>query len=400
MLYNEESNHPHAKQDDISKKWGTHWHLTLRDPTDEYIQSIQKSLKTLHDQGYLDYYAGGEEFIKEKRHIHIAVGTHYATRKTTLTHKLRLFKGGVKQGWSSYYLNSIYKESTPQANYLYCTKGKILFATNTTPVKDSQNARAGVRDRNAECIRLAKLQDWEKLETLYPGMILKIYEKKEKIYNGGIGHWIRNGARLKGLYMRQDPPKDQGLDHNRHLWIYGPSGKGKTSIVEYLYPGHYKKRSDPDWLGWDSNYAPHKVILINDLDLQGMSRLGIDHLKELCDPQGFNANKKYAGGDVINPSLVIITSNFAMGDCLQPDMPGRHEHLIALRRRFRMVDADTFIRENGLMLCSKEEIEFAKRVGLWDDFKYKCLFKPIQYKDEKDYNWLKTELVNTPTNDS
>lgn len=209
------------------------------------------------------------------------------------------------------------------------------------------------------------------------------------------GHWIRNGARLKGLYLRQDPPKDQGLEHNRHLWIFGPSGKGKTSIVEYLYPGHFKKRSDPDWLGWDPNYEPHKVVLINDLDIIGMSRLGCDHLKELCDPQGFNANKKYAGGEVINPSLVIVTSNFTISECLQPDMPGRHEQTIALRRRLRMVSADEFIREQGLMLCSPSEVEFAKQSGLWNDHKYKCLFKPIQYANDTDYHWLKADMEDT-----
>lgn len=378
QLYNDLSSNPTTKSDAITQKWGSHFHLTLRDPTDEFLEKLHSTLQDLIATGYITYYGAGKETKESKIHVHVALGTTYCTRITTITNRLRLFSAGKKQGWSSYYLRPIYQSSSPQQNYEYCTKGTLLYSEGEVDIPKSKKGRTATSDRNAECIRLAKVQDWESIEQLYPG------------------HWIRNGARLKGLYLRQDPPKDQGFDHNKHLWIFGPSGKGKTSIVEYLYPNHYKKRSDPDWLGWDAKYEPHKVILINDLDLCGMSRLGVDHLKELCDPQGFNANKKYAGGDVINPSLVIVTSNFTIGDCLQPDMPGRHEQIIALRRRFRMVLADDFIRENGVVMCTKEEIEYSKKVGLWNDFKYKCLFKPIQYKDDKDYHWLKPPTVSTP----
>lgn len=378
LVYNDLSSNPATIADGTTLKWGTHWHLTVRDPTDEFLEQLHKTLQNLYSSEYVQYYGAGKETKEGESHIHVAIGTQFATRKTTLAYRLRMFVGGKKQGWSSYYLCPIYQKSTPRQNYEYCTKGTILFEAGNQAIPQTKRKKLATVDRNAECIRLAKLQDWKTIEQLYPG------------------HWIRNGARLKGLYLRQDPPKDQGLDHNKHLWIFGPSGKGKTSIVEYLYPGHYKKRSDADWLGWDPNYEPHKVILINDLDLTGMSRLGVDHLKELCDPQGFNANKKYAGGEVINPSLVIVTSNFTMGDCLQPDMPGRHEQLIALKRRFRMVLADDFIKEQGVMLCSIDEVNRAKENGLWDLHKYKCLFKPIEYKEYTDYHWLKPDMVDTP----
>ena len=132
--------------------------------------------------------------------MHVAIGTVYAARITTLTYRLRLFVSGKKQGWSSYYLYPIYQTSSPRANYEYCTKGLVLWEEGTTNVPKEKKARVAKTDRNAECIKLAKLQDWGTIEQLYPG------------------HWIRNGARLKGLYLRQDPPKDQGLDHNKHLW--------------------------------------------------------------------------------------------------------------------------------------------------------------------------------------
>ena len=192
--------------------------------------------------------------------------------------------------------------------------------------------------------------------------------------------------------MRQDPPSDQGLEHNKHLWIHGSSGSGKTSVVEYLFPGHFRKRSDKDWLGWDENWKPHKVVHLNDFDMQAMKSLGVQHLKELCDPQGFNADVKYAGGKIINPSLVIVTSQFSIDECFAPGIIGIEQQKAALYRRFRQVPISEYLRENNILLCPNEEVQFAKDTGLWNAFGYQCMFKPIEAKDLHQYEWLKKAL--------
>lgn len=352
-----------------SKTWGSHWHLRVISPTDQFIAALERILERLFNEGYLKYVGGNLEETG-KLHYHIALGTATSVRQTTLVNKLRFFRRGQKQGWEQYYLRPVYKDSSPYANYQYCTKHGTKIAFGVEPDKYEVRTEIKAKDRDHLVIQWSKEQNWEKIEKAFPG------------------YWIKNGSRLKGLYMRQAPPADQGLDHEKHIWLYGASGQGKTSVVEYLYPGHFRKRPDGDWLGWDSTYPPHKVVHINDLDIVGLKTLGIGHLKELCDPQGFNANVKYAGGEIINPSLVIVTSNFTLEEVIQPQTPGVEQQRCALRRRFRQVDIADFLREKQLMLCSAEEIEFAKSTDLWEKYGYKCMLKPIAFAEAKDYHWL------------
>lgn len=351
--------------------WGSHWHLRVLQPSESFVKHIEDVLAEQINSGFLKYVGGNIEQCKDgKDHYHLAIGTSTSIRQTTLINKLRFFKRGKKLGWEQFYCRPIYKDSSPVKNYEYCTKKGTTIELGNTPDSHEVRTEITAKDRDALCIQWSKDQEWEKIERTFPGF------------------WIKNGSRLKGLYMRQAPPADQGFDHNRHLWLYGESGLGKTSIVEYLYPNHFRKRADGDWLGWDSTYHPHKTVHLNDLDIVGLKTLGIQHLKELCDPQGFNANVKYAGGEIINPSMVIVTSNFKIEDVVPPQTPGMEVQRSALRRRFKQVEISDFLTQQGLMLVSKEEIDFAKETDLWDRHGYKCMLKPIAFAECKDYHWL------------
>lgn len=360
------------QRQDKERKYGTHFHIVVREPGDGTVEQMLSELQRLYTTNYLSYYRVGDETVQGKRHIHVAVGCDRCQRKSTVVSKLKLFSMRRSYGWKSYYISPVYQNSTPKQNWDYVGKGGNILGEAGSPPEATRagSAREKRADRDAHCIELAKLQQFETIERLYPG------------------HWVRNGARLKGLYMRQVVPEDQGLEHNEHLWIYGPPGLGKTSLVEYLYPGHYKKRCDTDWLGWDASHEPHKVVLINDLDPSGMSILTPQLLKELCDPQGFNANKKYAGGEVINPSLVVVTSNFRIGECFKPGYYGLHQQSSALQRRFREVHIRELLTELGLVLTPVDEVEACKENGLWDEYGYKCMFKPVGKEDDVTFDWL------------
>ena len=73
----------------------------------------------------------------------------------------------------------------------------------------------------------------------------------------------------------------------------------------------------------------------------------------MCDPQGFNANKKYAGGDIINPNKIIVTSNYTIGECIPNNTEGYGQIKGALSRRFRQVHIDDFLREHNLKLKNR-----------------------------------------------
>lgn len=180
---------------------------------------------------------------------------------------------------------------------------------------------------------------------------------------------------MKSLYFVQCDPKDR--EHQQHLWIWGTPGTGKSCLVEALFPRCFKKRGDSDWLGYNPSLEPgHRVVYLPDFDANCMSSLKPENLKLMCDPQGFNANKKYGGGDIIAPGRVVVTSNFTIRDCFKPGQYQAHIQAAALRRRFREVHINTLLNELHMKLKPKEELEKLKAAGNFDFTKCFIYEKP------------------------
>lgn len=323
--------------------WGTHWHARVMDPTNIYRNQFIQLLQSLYDEGYLHYVALYEEEKHGRPHFHIGLGTNKSYNKYQLAGKLRFRPMPLGSPFSNWYLAPIYSESTPQKNLQYIRKdGRKLLDIGEVPedrnITRAQETQKEKDDKWAEIVTLAKQQKWEEIENRWPY------------------HMVQYGAKLKAQYFIQHEPTDRS--HNEHLWVYGPPGTGKSAVVEYLFPRHFKKRADEDWIGYNPSLEPgHKVVYLGDFDQISMQRLKAERLKVMCDPQGFNANKKYAGGDMIAPGRIVITSNYRIGQCFPPGYPGIEEALRALRRRFREVHIHIFLAEHGLTLKTKPELK-------------------------------------------
>lgn len=212
------------------------------------------------------------------------------------------------------------------------------------------------REKWVAMIKLAKAQQWEKLEEEYP------YE------------YIIQGSKLRALYFIQHTPPGERI-HAQHLWIYGEPGTGKSALVEVLFPNCYKKRPDNDWLGYNPVIEPaHRTVYIPDFDMNSMKILKPEALKLMCDPQGFNANKKFAGGEIICPQRMIVTSNFRIGQCFVGGTPGIETQKTALHRRFREVEIGQYLQELGLRLKSEAELKVLKDAN---NFDYSKCFEDI-----------------------
>lgn len=330
-----------ASTNDTSK-YGTHWHCRIHEPTDKFVKDFVNKFTDLEKEGFINYVICSEEIGEKngKGHLHAAFGTAKSENKYTLAARLGIRPPNGR--FKNWYLSPIYTDSSPRSNWEYCEKGSVVLSIGEAPeipAKD-EGAKALVgakREKWIDMINLAKEQEWEILESKYP------YE------------YICQGSKLRALYFIQHEPK--GRSHAQHLWIYGPPGTGKSCVVEYLFPNHYKKRADNDWLGYNPVLQPgHSVVYLPDFDVQSMRQLRAENLKVMCDPQGFNANKKFAGGDIIAPGRIVITSNFRLGECFPPGYQGVEEQKAALRRRFREVYIDDYLKENNLKLKPKEDL--------------------------------------------
>lgn len=308
----------------------------------EYLQPMSRYfLVARHDSS--TYQSG----IIKGSHLHIMLCTYYTYMRRTIFGKTRLQKGD----------KIVIKVKPPQQrfevlrNYIKDTeRGKLVLKEEGDCPKDkdqiAQENKKRKTDKYAELVRLAKAQKWTQLEEEFPQ------------------DYIIYGARLKGLFWSQKlQPKD--YRHEDHLWIYGEPGTGKSAIVNALYPNCYHKRGDEDWLGFDPmNHDGHEVVYINDLGPTGMLKLTPELIKSMCDPQGFNINKKFAGGDRIVIQKVIITSNYTINECIDminPKIPGSFELKRALNRRFKSVYIKQFLDEQGLKLKSKDALSKLKK---------------------------------------
>lgn len=224
---------------------------------------------------------------------------------------------------------------------------------------------------------MAKKQCWEEIETTFP------YE------------YILQGQKLKALYWIQQPATE--LSHKPHYWIYGEPGSGKSAIIEVLWPGYYAKRTDGDWGG----YQNQEAVYVGDMDPQGFQRIGSTYLKTWCDPQGFNANRKYAGGDHIIIKQLLVTSNFRIYECFKPGTQGQEKLQKALNRRFTEISITELLHQHQIKLRPLAELAYLKSINNTDYSRCfmhvqptsKVKLTPYPYEDKT----VKQELIDTHT---
>lgn len=103
------------------------------------------------------------------------------------------------------------------------------------------------------------------------------------------------------------PPQDLPEGSICGVWIYGPTGTGKSHFARNKYPDAYSKMPGNKW--WDG-YNGEDTVLLDDFpkDDSKASYLGA-FLKQWVDRYAFNAEIK---GTVktIRPKTIVVTSNW------------------------------------------------------------------------------------------
>lgn len=188
--------------------------ITWNNYTDDSLDLIKK-LK------YSYVIVGKEKGKKETPHYQIYIEFKHAK---TFTEVINAFKKKCHI--------EIAKGNAEQ-NQTYCSKQETIFEDGTPKKQGKRNDLLNIRDNITDGMGVRDIVDAGEVKNLQ-GLrtiecMLKYYEPK-----------------------RTEPPKI--------IWIYGGSGKGKTTKAYDMYPDIYEPISMKWWEGYDK----HKEVLIDD----------------------------------------------------------------------------------------------------------------------------------------
>lgn len=163
----------------------------------------------------------------------------------------------------------------------------------------------------------------------------KVHDLWEKAYNSALeGKYdeipkcilVRNYHAFKRI--RQDNPKNpKALLRRSNVWIYAPSGYGKSTYARETYPDYYDKAPNK----WFVGYRNESVILCDDWGPDNFKYLGW-YIKRWADLFPFPMESK-GGGEQIRPQSIIVTSQYSISECF-PDELERE----AIENRFTVIN--------------------------------------------------------------
>lgn len=206
-----------------------------------------------------------------------------------------------------------------------------------------------------------------------------VYHKHPKVY-------LDKRQQLTILQPKQDAP--DGCIKQDHLWIWGPTGCGKTSSVWALFQADGLYRRDTAMKFWQS-YGNEPNVVIEDVNNSSLRQMTLTTLKNLCDPTGFPIEQKYGPSQVIRPRI-IVTSQYTIDECAKYigknakfNSDWYHEEdLAAVKRRFRCINFHQWLFEQNLQVVSVERRKALDQARCSD---------PMQYLEP--FDW---ECTNAP----
>lgn len=129
------------------------------------------------------------------------------------------------------------------------------------------------------------------------------------------------------LVHRDHQVRPPSLETTCGVWIYGPSGTGKSHFISSTYPNSFIKDASKWWCG----YNGEEVIWLDDVDPE-QSKWLARFLKIWADRYPFQAQTK-GGSIIIRPKRFIVTSNYSIDE-----MGFGRGDLEPIKRRFLVLE--------------------------------------------------------------
>lgn len=340
------------------------WDARFNVQSDEDLDNLLEGVKKLNEEGRFKYVlVGGPEIGTRSyqddygiRHVHAAFIFNNRHSKRSILSSLKVKEGNGYylvprnrdlgySGWRNHHIKSFSKVDANKC---------ILFESGDLP-----------KDLKRKSVEASEEEKKLKVDEVIKRMRVLVEEDKEdEAFNLYPRNWLLYGERLKGMCKQKAVKSGTG---DPSLWIHGYPGTGKTAILKYIYGDKmYKKNL---YNRFFDLYKPdeHTHIMLEDLDHEALEKLSINFVKTLCDEAGFTIDQKYKSCQMAR-TTVLVTSNFTIRE-LTPETAGMDQNMLAIERRFWMVNIYELLRLLQLKLIPKPERAKLKSEGNGDSGK-------------------------------
>jgi len=229
---------------------------------------------------------------------------------------------------------------TPQQAADYCKKEHLFddFGTLCTGEEGRKKGNDSEKKKYADLIKMAEEGRMQEIKELDPYNYLRMYSTLQKI-------------------AKDNPRPIEDLNTTTGMWIYGPSGVGKSRGIREVLKHHGIPFYDKGCNKWWDGYNNEPAVLVDDFD--PTHKVLFHYVKRWTDHYAFRAEVKNSAL-FIRPRLIVFTSQYSIEEVWE-DTPTRD----AVHRRCKVVylnDLETAIQWKDEAL--KEKIEFHNQHNL------------------------------------
>lgn len=343
------------------------WDIRINVQEDDYLQAIVENVMLENCNGKFKYVLiGGCEIGTrpshtdyQVRHVHAAVIFNNRASKASIIKNWGIIEGNgyymvprnrdlPYSGWREHHIKPHSKVAPEEST------GLIILEEGELP-KDC-NKRKAFALRGPEEKRMKTDDIIKEIRTMLEN------NNEEEAFQRFPSNYMRWGEKLKTM-ITQSKKKFFGKHNDPHLWLYGFPGSGKTSIMQLVYPGYYKK--DLCNRFWDLYKDDvHTHTMLEDLDANAVEHLSIQWLKTICDEAGFPIDQKYKTPQLTR-TVVLVTSNQDINGVLNAvdDLKDVENTKQAITRRFLQMRIDVLHRLLGIKLVNDYERKQLKKQG-------------------------------------
>lgn len=274
------------------------WVFTLNNYTETEVEQLK--------QVECEYLVFGFEEAPETGTPHLQGFITFTTRKTMHT---------IKKLLNDRYYLSVSRGSVQEASE-YCKKTGHFFEKGTPPPESGARGGQATKRKWEEALSAAREG---RFDDIPPDL------------------WIRYRNAWKQEYQEEvnkSTTEIRDIDLKNHfIWIYGPTGTGKSHLARGLARSISEEQPYLKGLNkWWNGYKGQKVVIIEEATPETCKYLS-SLFKQWCDKWPFTAEVKGGSFDHgIRPDYIIITSNYSIEQCF----PDENDYLPMKRRCYEL----------------------------------------------------------------